>query len=239
LFSPLAGLWEIVWSAGEKSQAKNHKILVDGRAGLRHSCGHADPRFGRREQTQRWCPEKPLLAHGGQRLGRGFLGRQGLTICAAVAVIQLVVALLAGNAIYLIFGVASAIIFLMGRMGVREGSWPAAAMVFTLYVAGMLSGIVKGAPPGVLSIIVAAVLLSNLRASVLAATWKPAGEDEDKPTRFNESLTDFLSDQLPAKAWPVLRYVFFFAAAILLLLILAGLIALALARLGILKIPQP
>ncbi len=167
-----------------------------------------------------------------------YLGRQGLTICAAVAAIQLVVAFFAGNLNYPIFGVASAIVFLMGGMGVREGSWPAAAMVFSLYVAGILSVMAQGRAPGILSLIVAAVLLSNLRATVLAATWKPPGEGEDKPTRFNETLMDQLTDQLPAKAWPWLRYVFFFAASILLLLVLAGLIAFALARLGILKMPH-
>jgi len=168
-----------------------------------------------------------------------YLGRQGLTICTAVAAIQLVVALLAGNAIYLIFGVASAIIFLMGGLGVRERSWPAAAMVFSLYVAGILSALAKGVFPGPLSLIVAAVLLSNLRASVLAAMWKPAGEGEDKPTRFDESLMDLLTDQLPAKAWPVLRYLFYGGAAIYLVLILAGLVALSLARLGLFKMTQP
>jgi hypothetical protein len=168
-----------------------------------------------------------------------YLGRQGLTICTAVAAIQVVAALFAGNPIFLIFGLASAIVFLMGGMGVREGSWAAAAMVFSLYVAGMLSVMAQGRAPGIVSLIVAAVLLSNLRATVLSAMWKPPGEGEDKPTRFDETVMDFLTDQLPAKAWPWLRYVFFFVASILLLLILVGLIAFALARLGILKIPHP
>jgi hypothetical protein len=89
-----------------------------------------------------------------------------------------------------------------------------------------------------LSLIVAGVLLSNLRATIVAATWKPAREDEDKPTRFNEDMMDFLSDQLPAKAWPVLRWVFFFTASIYLLLILVGLIGFALARYGFIKLPH-
>jgi hypothetical protein len=166
-----------------------------------------------------------------------YLGRQGLTICTVVAVIQLVTAFLAGNPLYLVFGLASAIVFLMGGLGVREGSWPAAAMVFSLYVAGLLAGMARGAFPGVVSILIAAVLLSNLRATVLAATWKPAGEDEDKPARFNESVMDFLTDQLPAKSWPVLRYFFYFGASIFLLLILAGLVAFALARFGLIRMP--
>ncbi len=168
-----------------------------------------------------------------------YLGRQGLAICTAVAAVQLVMAFLAGNPVYLVFGLAAAIVFLLGGLGVREGSWPAAAMVFSLYVAGLLAGMARGLPPGVVSVIIAGVLLSNLRATILAATWKPAGEDEDKPARFNESILDFLTDQLPARTWPVLRYVFYFAASIFLLLILAGLVALALARFGIIRMPQP
>jgi hypothetical protein len=167
-----------------------------------------------------------------------YLGRQGLTICTVVAAFSLVAALLAGNAIILIFGAASALIFLMGGLGVREGSWGAAAMVFCLYVAGILSRMAQGGPPGIVSIIIAGVLLSNLRATILAAMWKPAGEGEDRPTRFDETLMDQLTDQLPAKVWPVLRYVFFFLAAILLLIMLAGLIAFSLPRFGFLKLPQ-
>lgn len=167
-----------------------------------------------------------------------YLGRQGLTICTVVAVVQLVAALLAGNAIYLVIGIVSAIVFLMGGLGVRQGSWPAAAMVFGLYVAGTLAGMAQGTPPGVVSILIAAVLLSNLRATVLAAQWKPAGPDEDKPTRFDETLMDQLTDQLPAKAWPALRFVFYPLASIFLVVVLIGLIAYALAQYGFIKLPH-
>ena len=64
--------------------------------------------------------------------------------------------------------------------------------------------------------------LSNVRAAFLASEWRPAGEGEDKPTRFNDTLGDKLADQLPAKAWPVLQIPFFGLAAVLLLLSLAA-----------------
>jgi hypothetical protein len=165
-----------------------------------------------------------------------YMGRQGLTICTVVATFSLVAGLIAGNATILILSAASALIFLMGGIGVREGSWGAAALVFCLYGAGILSRMMQGGAPGILSIIIAGILLSNLRATILAALWKPAGEGEDKPARFDETLMDQLTDQLPAKIWPVLRYVFYCLASILLLLDLAGLIASSLARFGILKL---
>ena len=103
-----------------------------------------------------------------------------------------------------------------------EASWPAAALIFSLYFVGILSTMTMGQLPGILSIIAAAVLLSNLRAAFLASEWRPASEDEDRPMRFNESLRDKLVDQLPTKAWPVLQVPFYALAAVILLLSLAG-----------------
>jgi hypothetical protein len=168
-----------------------------------------------------------------------YLGRQGLTICTAVAVIELVMGLLTGSAVYAIIGAAAALIFVIGGMGVREGSWPAAATVFSLYTGGLLAQVVAGRLPGILALIVEGVLLSNLRATFLASRWKPAAVDEDKPTRFNETLADFLADQLPAKAWPVLRYLFFAGAALFLLLILVSIAAIALKQFGLIGRVRP
>jgi hypothetical protein len=152
-----------------------------------------------------------------------YLGRQGLTICTVVGVLQLVMALLAGNPAVLVLGVTGALVFLIGGMGVREGSWPAAAFIFSLYVIGVLSNVVVGGQfPGVLPVLIAGVLLSNLRAAFLASQWKPSGEDEDRPTRFNEGIMDFLADQLPTKVWPVLRFPFYGLASLLLIASLLG-----------------
>jgi hypothetical protein len=152
-----------------------------------------------------------------------YLGRQGLTICTVVALLELVPAIFAHNPVYLVAGLVSSLVFLVGGMGVREGNWPAAAMVFSLYVVGLLVSLAEGRIPGILSLIAAGVLLSNLRAAFLASNWRPAGPDEDRPTRFNEGLKDFLVDQLPAKAWPALETSFFAVAGALLALTLLGL----------------
>jgi hypothetical protein len=161
-----------------------------------------------------------------------YLGRQGFWICLWIAVFQLIVSALTGNPIVIAVGFAEALVFLIGGMGVRENNWPAAALIFSLFFLNQLSGLASGQFPGVLGIIGAGILLSNLRATFLASEWKPIAEGEDQPTRFNDSFRDKLADQLPAKAWPVLQIPFYGLAAVLLLLTIAGLGFATLHRLG-------
>lgn len=151
-----------------------------------------------------------------------YLGQQGFWICLVIAIVQLIVTALVGSPLFLVLGIITFVIFIIGGMGVREASWPAAALVFTIFFAGMVDTFTKGHPPGVLTIIAAAVLLSNVRAAFLASEWRPAAEGEDRPTRFNETFTDKLVDQLPGKAWPILRVPFFILAGLYLLLVFVG-----------------
>jgi hypothetical protein len=166
-----------------------------------------------------------------------YLGQQGFWICSLIAVFQLLVAALSANPILIALGLLEATVFFVGGLGVRESNWPAAALVFSIFFLNLLSGMAQGQPPGILAIIAAGILLSNTRAAFLASEWRPAAEDEDRPTRFNESLRDKLSDQLPAKAWPVLQIPFFSLASLILLLSLAGLGYLLLQRFGVLPHP--
>lgn len=124
-------------------------------------------------------------------------------------------------------------------MGVREGSWLAAAMIFSLYVVQLVIALAEGHLPGILSIAAAGVLLSNLRAAFLASNWKAAGPDEDKPTRFNETKMDFLVDQLPAKAWPRLETSFFALGGAFLAFMLLALGLILWHRFGMLAHAQP
>jgi hypothetical protein len=152
-----------------------------------------------------------------------YLGRQGFWICLVIAAFQVVVAAITGNSTLIVTGIAEALVFLIGGLGVRESSWPAAGMVLSIFLLNLIYGMAQGQPPGILAIMSAGILLSNFRAAYLASKWRPAAEDEDRPMRFNETLADKLADQLPAKAWPVLRIPFFVLASILLLLSVAGL----------------
>jgi len=160
------------------------------------------------------------------------LGRQGFWICVWIAVFQLIVSLITGNPFVIAVGTAEALAFVIGGMGVREGNWPAAALIFSLFFLNQVYGLAAGQFPGALGIVGTGILLSNLRATFLASEWRPAAEDEDRPSRFNESLGDKLADQLPAKAWPILQIPFFGLASVLLLLTIAGLGIVALHRMG-------
>jgi hypothetical protein len=168
-----------------------------------------------------------------------YLGRQGYLICALIAFVQLIVAVLSGNPTTMVFGVVEAVVFLVGGMGVREANWPTAALVFSIYFAGILCTMATGKLPGILAVLFAGVLLSNVRAAFLASEWRPAGEDEDRPTRFNDTVSDILADQLPAKAWPVLQVPFYGLATLALAANLAVLGFQLLHRFGILSQAGP
>ena len=151
-----------------------------------------------------------------------YLGQQGFWICVVIGLFRLIAFAFVASPILLVLGLATALIFLLGGIGVREASWPAAAILFTMFVADMVETLGRGTPPGVFSIAIAAILLSNVRAAFLASEWRPTGPDEDRPTRFNETFADKLVDQMPAKLWPVIRVPFFILSALYLLLVFAG-----------------
>jgi hypothetical protein len=155
-----------------------------------------------------------------------YLGQQGFWICFIIAILTFGLTALAASelplasarALLLVFGAIESLVYFVGGMGVRQSSSFASIAVFVLYA---LEHLVTG-QIGVLTIIIAAVLLSNVRATILASRWAPAGEDEDRPTRFDETLRDKLVDQLPPRLWPILKYPFYALAAITLLVILAS-----------------
>jgi hypothetical protein len=171
-----------------------------------------------------------------------YLGQQGFWICVLVAALQLTLAVLAvaafsGNPILLVFYAISALVFFVGGMGVREASWPAAAIVFGIYFTGLLYTVMMGHPPGVIDVLFAAILMSNVHAAFLASEWKPAGEGEDRPTRFSETMVDKFVDQLPAKLWPRMQPFFFAVGAAFFALELLGVGAVVSHRLSGLVVP--
>jgi hypothetical protein len=141
-----------------------------------------------------------------------YLGQQGMWVCTVVAAFTLLLSLMSGNVIVIAIGLLSAVFFVVGGMGIRESNWPAAAIVFAVHFANVLLG------PNVFMIVFGIVLLSNLRATFLAAEWKPAAEGEDRPTRFNESLADKYVDQMPRYLWPRLQIPFLILGVVMLLL---------------------
>jgi hypothetical protein len=82
--------------------------------------------------------------------------------------------------------------------------------------------------PGVVRIILSALLLSNLRATWIAASWRPESEEAALPPRFNETFADKLADQLPPWLWPKVRIAYYIYSAGFLLLVIVGLAGMAL-----------
>jgi len=166
-----------------------------------------------------------------------YLGQQGFWICFFIGISQFVFSLLTRNPLLIVIAALTALIYLVGGMGVRERSWPAAAMVFACYLIDTLYAIATGilfTPGGVIKVVFLGLLLSNVRATFIASEWRLAGEDEDRPTRFSETLRDKLVDAWPPKLWPPLQIPFYTLSGLWLLVSGIGVGILALARLGVL-----
>ena len=152
-----------------------------------------------------------------------YLGQQGMWICTLVGVVSLILSVLSGNLLVTGLGVVSALFYVIGGIGVRQVNWPAAALIFVVYSLDLVVVASRLQFPSIFRIAIALILLSNLRATFLASEWRPAGEGEDRPTRFNETLADKYVDQLPARCWPILQIPFIVLGITMLLFTLAAL----------------
>jgi hypothetical protein len=146
-----------------------------------------------------------------------YLGTVGYWFCTVIAVISSVFLIIQGHAIT---GVMILFFYYIGGVGVREHSRYAATVVFLLYAMDMLfTGF------SVPRILISALLLSNLRATWIAARWKPDSEEAIQPPRFNETFNDKLADQLPMWLWPKVRIVYYiFSSGLLLVTVLGSVI---------------
>lgn len=103
---------------------------------------------------------------------------------------------------------------------------------------GKLGGCADGAAdmfaqPGIVRIVIGAVLLSNVRATWIGSHWKPESEEAAAfPPRFNDTLADKIADQWPRKLWPKLRIPYYVLGPLYVLTEFVGVIAL---RAGIVK----
>ena len=134
-----------------------------------------------------------------------YLGAQGYWVCAIVSVISLIASLITGHAM---IGILVFLVFYLGGVGVRERSRYAAAAVLALYSADMF---ITG--PNVVRVLLAALLLSNLRATWLAARWEPESQEAAMPPRFGDTWSERFVDQWPTWLWPRVRYVFYVLSA--------------------------
>lgn len=129
-----------------------------------------------------------------------YLGAQGYWVCTIVALVSLVALIVRGNSI---LGPLIFLFYYLGG-GVRERSRYAAAVVLLMYVLDALF-----ARPGVLTVLFAALLFSNLRATWIASSWKPDSEAAVLPPRFGDTFGDKFADQLPAFLWPKVRVLYY------------------------------
>lgn len=147
-----------------------------------------------------------------------YLGAQGYWVCTIIAILSFVLLVIGGQPIT---GVAVLLFYYVGGVGVRERSRYAALVVFLMYLLDTFLA------PGVIRIILSALMLSNLRATWIAASWRPESEDAALPLRLNETFTDKLADQLPPWLWPKARIAYYIYSVGFLLLVLAGLASMA------------
>jgi hypothetical protein len=158
-----------------------------------------------------------------------YLAVQGFWVCTIVGVMSLVFLLLARQPIT---GVLVFVLFHFGGIGVREHNPFAAAVMLFYYVVDFLASFVFLAAnsPGisVLKIIITALLLSNLRATWIAAGWKPDSEEAALPPRLGETLFDKFADIWPAFIWPKVKVVYYIFSFGYLALTVAALIIFAL-----------
>jgi hypothetical protein len=153
------------------------------------------------------------------------LGVQGLWICMIVAALSTIWLLVAGSVVTALITLA---FFVLGGIGVREHSVPAAVLVAFAYLVGIVGNIFLGIPPGVLPIIAATMLLTNIRATHIANRWAKDGDPSAMPERRQETVLDRFVDQMPSKVWPAARFGFFCVAGVYCGPLIAGTLIVAL-----------
>jgi hypothetical protein len=153
-----------------------------------------------------------------------YLGAQGYWVCVAVAVLSFVVLMISDHPVT---GTFVLLFYYLSGVGVREHSRYAAACVSVAYLADIL---VSG--PSIVRIILAALLLSNLRATWIASRWMPDSQEAVPVPRWSDTWTDKFADKIPTFLWPKVRILYYILSACYLILAVIGLSVLIHRRFG-------
>jgi hypothetical protein len=145
-----------------------------------------------------------------------YLAVQGFWVCTLVGAVSLAFLIAAGHPLT---GILVLALFHFGGVGVREHNPFAAAMVLIYYA---INTWISGA--GVVQIIINALLLSNLRATWIAAGWKPDSEEAALPPRFGDTFFDKFADRWPAWIWPKIKWTYYIFSFGFLVLVVSGLV---------------
>lgn len=159
-----------------------------------------------------------------------YLAVQGFWVCTIVGGMSLVfLATSQPIAAILVF-----LLFHLGGVGVREHNPFAAAIMLAYYVVDFLASaffLLTSSPGiGVVRVIVTALLFSNLRATWIAAGWKPDSEEAALPPRMSETFFDKFADKWPAFIWPKIKWLYYVFSFGCLALTVAGLIVMFIRR---------
>jgi hypothetical protein len=147
------------------------------------------------------------------------LGQRGFWLCAVVGAGSFLVYLVQGHWIIALLTLA---FFWLGGVGVREHNTPAATLVTLAYLLNLLGNLMTGAFPGVIAFGAAALLISNIRGTWIAARYAKSGEPQQFPERMRGTWRDRLVDQMPPIVWPKARVAFFAIATIYIALSVVG-----------------
>ncbi len=154
-----------------------------------------------------------------------YLAVQGFWVCTIVGAMSFFFLAVAHQPI---LGVLVFLLFHFGGVGVREHNPFAAAVILIYYLVDFMASAVLLAlnSPGiaVVRIIIIALLVSNLRATWIAGSWKPDSEEAKLPPRMGETFADKFSDKWPAFIWPKVKVVYYIFSFGFLTLTVAGLI---------------
>lgn len=152
-----------------------------------------------------------------------YLGQQGFWICFVVAVMSLGGGLIGGH---LILGSLTGLFFFLSGVGIRERSVMAGAAAFFYYTLDFAVSIIMLMPGNpMIRTVICILLFSNLRGTWIASRWKQpdaSSPPDEMPMRFNDTWRDKLVDQMPARLWPKVRFVYYAFAVVFLALTLVG-----------------
>jgi hypothetical protein len=156
-----------------------------------------------------------------------YLAVQGFWVCTLVGLVTCFVSVISGN---LILALVILALYHFGGVGVREHSPFAAALVLAFYVLDAVASYKMIFLPGplVMRTIITALLFSNLRATWIAARWKPESDDAALPPRMSDTFVEGFRDTWPEWIWPKIRIPYFIFAFGLLVVGTAGIVMLAL-----------
>lgn len=136
--------------------------------------------------------------------------QQGFWLCAVVAILSMVVSIAGGQPWA---GVLIGVTYLLAGTGVREGSVGAAIIIFLCYLCDRVLTIEGGgAGNPLISLFALALLLSNIRATLLSQRWLRAANGVDgteQIERGSSTWGDKIANVMPAAIWPKGQYVFY------------------------------